>query len=69
MAREKHEISRRSMIAGAGALGALAASASAAEKPVTKGRLKQSVCKWCYPDLTIEELAENCAQMGIRSSC
>ena len=30
-----------------------------------KGRIKQSVCKWCYPKLSVEELARESAKMGI----
>ncbi|WP_456426908.1 hydroxypyruvate isomerase family protein [Rhodocaloribacter sp.] len=31
------------------------------------GRIRHSVCKWCYPDLTVEELAAAAAAMGLRS--
>jgi hydroxypyruvate isomerase len=29
--------------------------------------LKQSVCKWCYKDMPLEELARNAAQIGLKS--
>lgn len=32
-----------------------------------KGRINHSVCKWCYPDYSVEELAEASSTMGIRS--
>src|SRR5258706_8175783 len=30
-----------------------------------KGRIPQSVCKWCYPKMTVEELARESAKKGI----
>lgn len=38
-----------------------------AEAAAAKGRLKQSVCKWCYRDLTVDELARAGAKMGIQA--
>ena len=32
-----------------------------------KGRLKQSVCPWCFEPMDLETLARNAAAMGIRS--
>jgi hydroxypyruvate isomerase len=34
---------------------------------VKNGRLKQSVCKWCYRDMSLEELSQQAAAMGIVS--
>jgi hydroxypyruvate isomerase len=58
-----------------GAAGALLASdalsddspgdAPAAPKP--PGRLKQSVCRWCYGGLSLDELCQKSAAMGILS--
>jgi hydroxypyruvate isomerase len=31
------------------------------------GEITQSVCKWCYPDQTVEELAREASAMGYRS--
>ncbi len=72
MSKHGSKITRRSVVtAAAGAAGALAAGAqsgeAAAGKAVTKGRLKQSVCKWCYRDMSVGELAEQSAKMGLRS--
>jgi hydroxypyruvate isomerase len=60
-------ISRRSVLAGAGVGAGLvgAAGARAAGKVVKNGRLKQSVCKWCYRDSTLDQLCEQSAEMGI----
>ena len=33
-----------------------------------KGNIQHSVCQWCYGDTSIEELAENCARIGIKST-
>ena len=30
-----------------------------------KGRIQQSVCKWCYPQLSVEELVRGAAKIGI----
>ncbi len=32
-----------------------------------KGRINHSVCKWCYPSYTVEELAQAAAAIGINS--
>src|SRR5262245_51489242 len=32
-----------------------------------KGNLKQSVCKWCYKDMSVEQLAHESAQIGLQS--
>src|SRR5215813_10378582 len=40
-------------------------SAFSSYKP--KNNLSQSVCKWCYKDMTVEELARESARIGIKS--
>ena len=35
------------------------------EVDATEGRLKQSVCKWCFPKLSLDELARHAAAMGM----
>lgn len=32
-----------------------------------KGRVNHSVCKWCYPDLSVDELAQAAVTMGLTS--
>ncbi|MGH9629956.1 MAG: hydroxypyruvate isomerase family protein [Bryobacteraceae bacterium] len=49
--------------AGAAALYGLPAG-KAAER---KGRLNQSVCRWCYKDVPIDELAKASARIGLKS--
>jgi hydroxypyruvate isomerase len=51
--------------AGAVTLGANAETAPAADAPL-KGRLKQSVCKWCYGKMKLDEFCKNIAPMGIK---
>ncbi len=67
-------MNRRDFIAtSAFATGALAAGALARQrepaKPAaaTKGRLKQSVCRWCYGNTKLEDLCTAAAAMGIKS--
>ncbi|MCE5186532.1 MAG: TIM barrel protein [Planctomycetaceae bacterium] len=65
------KISRRGFVAGttAGiAVGMLAARAVfGQERPKLNGRIKQSVCRWCFGKMPLDELAAACAAMGIRS--
>jgi hydroxypyruvate isomerase len=68
-------ISRRSMIrqvasgVAALSLGALPAFSSAAELQSTqrKGRIRQSVSRWCYEKIPLEELCEKGAAMGLKA--
>ncbi|MBK9169534.1 MAG: TIM barrel protein [Bryobacterales bacterium] len=46
-------------------LPALAAPALAASPTPRKGRLKQSVCKWCYKNISVEELAREASRIGL----
>jgi len=75
------KFSRRGLLGGAAAIataGAIAAPAIVLGgekkgerrkgKPAAlKGRIKQSVCPWCFAPMGLEELARNAAAMGIRS--
>lgn len=66
-------ISRREMIATASltagglALGSQAGAADASDlaEKVRGGRLNQSVCKWCYRDLSLENLSLAASEMGL----
>jgi hydroxypyruvate isomerase len=63
-----NQITRRSILAGAAALSAAAGAAEGAPQGgnvVKIGRLMQSVCKWCYRDMSLEDLSKNAANMGI----
>jgi hydroxypyruvate isomerase len=62
-------ISRRDALKTAGvvAAGAMLAGreAAAQEKAVKNGRLKQSVCRWCYQRIPLEEFLKQVADMGL----
>ena len=66
-------ISRRSAMgamAGATGLVVLARGAEASDADVasaSKGRLKQSVCRWCYAKMDLEDLCRNAAEIGLKS--
>jgi hydroxypyruvate isomerase len=70
---KKH--SRRSAIkklVGAAALipaaGTLTTSSSWAHSlPQAEGGINQSVCKWCYSEMSVEELAKEASKMGYQS--
>jgi hydroxypyruvate isomerase len=64
------DVSRRTalttMAAGSGSLVLSASKAEGREKSMTrKGNINHSVCKWCYKDLTLEELCGHAVSMGI----
>ncbi len=78
-AKTSSRIGRRSWLGAVGGIAAAALTgrragagdAVAAEAPVRpatpKGRIKQSVCQWCFQPMDLETLARNAAAMGIRS--
>jgi len=55
-----------SALAGAAALGALPAAAGATTRTVVRaGRLKQSVSRWCYGKIPLDDLCEAAKGMGL----
>ncbi|MDZ7632566.1 MAG: TIM barrel protein [Gemmatimonadaceae bacterium] len=67
---------RREMLAVLGAASAAqvlggitpsAADAMAVSPPVGAGRLKQSVCRWCYQNIPLDVLCRDVAAMGFKS--
>ena len=44
----------------------LGSLASKSDKVARKGRIRQSVCQWCYPHISIDQLAEYAAKIGLR---
>jgi hydroxypyruvate isomerase len=55
---------------GAGAVAALGsplAQVRADEAPRGNGKIKQSVCRWCYGSIPLEKLAEEAKRMGFHS--
>jgi hydroxypyruvate isomerase len=61
------EITRREALASAGAAALAAASVGAAEggRVVQKGRLKQSVCRWCYGKIPLPEFCKAVSEIGL----
>jgi hydroxypyruvate isomerase len=42
-------------------------SSASPEKPMTrKGNIRQSVCRWCYKDMSVDELCAYAAQIGLK---
>jgi len=60
---------RSALKLGAGTMaGAGLTSVVSADEPVkTKGRIKQSICRWCYNSIPLEKLAEAAKPMGYQS--
>jgi hydroxypyruvate isomerase len=55
----------KSSVAGLAAIStrSVALNPSAVER---KGRIRQSVCRWCYDKISLHQLAESSANMGLR---
>lgn len=68
-------LTRRGFVAGssaglvAGAAGLLRPSAAYAQEDASerKGRINQSVCKWCFGNQPLDSFAAYCASIGIKS--
>lgn len=71
------KITRRAALAGlAGAAGAVITAKAGAQNPApaakgakmaVKGRLKQSVCKWCYGSIPLDEFCQKVKPLGIQA--
>ena len=58
----------RAIAAGAAFVGAAPASISAENSSVSrKGHIRQSVARWCYPQLSVDELSDYGAQIGLKA--
>lgn len=67
-----HPVSRRTALKQLGAGTVLATSmsllnASESSAPAPKGRIKQSVCQWCFGKMPLDELCAAAAGMGLKS--
>lgn len=64
-------IRKTSLVAAGSIAGALAGerltAATRVERIVKKGRINQSVCKWCYRKIPLEKLCDAAAKMGLKS--
>jgi hydroxypyruvate isomerase len=45
---------------------ALPAFPASLDTAARKGRIRQSVCQWCYPHIPVDQLAEYAAKIGLR---
>jgi hydroxypyruvate isomerase len=52
-------------VAAAG-MPALARASASDAATARKGRIRQSVCQWCYPHMSVDQLAEYAAKIGLR---
>ena len=61
-------LTRRSAVKAAASLGILSGATKAGLAAAdAEGRLKQSVCKWCYRNMALEDLCAHAAGIGIVS--
>lgn len=70
---ESEMISRRALLTGLSSAALLAVMPSSLARSLAqsaptklKGRLKQSVARWCYRDIPIEQLAKAAADIGLK---
>ena len=63
------ELGRRELLAAALGIAGVTAGGAArgVERVVQNGRIRQSVCKWCYRDFSVDELCAAAAGLGLRS--
>jgi hydroxypyruvate isomerase len=57
-------MNRRSMLKTAGAVPLTGLMNQA--RGQTEGRIKQSVCRWCYDKMSLDDLCKNAARMGLK---
>ena len=55
----------KSPLIGAAA-GLIPSRAPASDSTHRRGRIHQSVCQWCYPHISVDQLAEYAAKIGLR---
>jgi len=63
------KVTRRALLKSsvAGAAAAMVPTMAASlDTGARKGRIHQSVCQWCYPQIPVEQLAEYGAKIGLR---
>ena len=62
-------VTRRSLLksglAGVAALNANFSWADEVPVPKRKNRIHQSVCRWCYPDISVDKLCDYAAHIGL----
>ena len=64
--KEHRQVSRRALLAGGAALaGSAALAAQSTGRAVVRGRLRQSVSRWCYSKIPMPEFCRAVAAMGL----
>jgi len=58
-------MTRRSALQLGAGLAAVSAARNAAAAPASAGRLKQSVARWCYGKISLDDLCRQGAEMGL----
>ena len=63
----RRDLLKASTVAAASLAGvaALTSSGNAQQKAVKKGRIKQTVCHWCYKGLSLDEMAKAAKSLGL----
>jgi hydroxypyruvate isomerase len=61
------KLTRRSTLQAAAALAIPSVGVWAAEQAKPKANIKQSICRWCYNRIKLEELAAKAKEIGYRS--
>jgi len=64
---QKGSLAAAGVLAGSLAGRAGAISAEQVSRAVKKGRINQSVCKWCYGRLSLDQLCVAAAKMGLKA--
>jgi hydroxypyruvate isomerase len=72
---QRREFIRSGVGAGATTLTSLAATSGSARAQSSRlggegaaaGEINQSVCKWCFPNISLEDLAVQAKRIGIQS--
>ena len=57
-------MTRRTILAAAAGIAALDQVDQVAAAPA-KGRIKQSVCRWCYSKMSLDDLCQNAVRLGL----
>ncbi len=62
----KNVLAGTAAVGVAGALKATAAAPAMTPTPALKNNIKQSVCRWCYHDLSLDQLCVAAKEMGLK---
>lgn len=63
----RNEFDRRKVLQALSASALTLSGLGADEAPASKGRIRQSVCRWCYGRMPLEKLAAAAKKIGYRS--